>query len=172
MGWDCTVRDLEIDEMIATDGKPHDIVLRYASAGIESLQEGVFSPSSLIVSCARAVDFQNTTKLKPASPEMVRSFLSSYTDSVVHVVTGVLVKNMENGNSATDVCVADVLFGKWYSEMVLDCVSKRSGVMEAPGTLDFEDKDIQDHTDYIDGPMGSTLGVPIEIICKLIREVI
>ncbi len=172
MGWNCTVRDLEIDKMIAAaDGKPHDIALQYASAGIEALQVGV-SSSSLIVSCAQIVDFRNNTRLKPESQEMAHSFLSSYTDSVVHVVTGVLVKNMATGNSATGVGVAGVYFGKWHDDRLLDLVSKRSGVMEAPGALYFEDKDVQDHVDYIDGPIGTTLGVPIEIVCKLISEVI
>ncbi len=171
LGWNCTVKDLEIDKAGVNDREPHDVALHYASAGIEALQI-VALPSLLIVSCAKVVDFQNSTRLEPASTDMAQLFLASYTGSVVHVVTGVLVKNMATGNSATGIGVAGVRFGNWKDDKLLFLISKRSGVMAVPGALDLQDKDIQDHMEYIDGAIGTALGVPIDVVGRLIREVV
>ncbi len=171
LGWNCTVKDLEIDKAGIDDREPHDVALHYASAGIEALQVGALS-YSLIVSCAQVVDFQNSTRLKPASTDMAQQFLASYTGSVVHVVTGVLVKNLATENSATGVGVADVHFGNWKDDQLLFLISKRSGVMAVPGVLDLQDKDVQDHIEYIDGTMGTALGVPIDVVGRLIHEVV
>ncbi len=169
--WPCTVKGLEIDKAGLEDREPHEAALHYASEGIETLQLGTLPPS-LVVFCAQVVDFQDSTRLKPESTDMAQLFLSSYTGSVVRFVTGVEVKNMETGNSAKDVGIAHVHFGNWKDDELLHLISKRSGVMVAPGALDLQDKDIEDHIEHIDGAMGSALGVPINVVGRLIRQVI
>ncbi len=175
LGWNCTViQDLGIDiNAIVGGGTPRDVVSHYASEVMKALERRTL-PSSLMVSCATVVDFQQNIRLKPTSKEMAHLFLSSYSGSVIHVITGLLVKNTVNGKSATGVGVADIHFGKWNDDegILLDHISRRNGVMNAPGALDLKDRDIQEHIEFVDGTVGTVLGLPIDVLCRLITEVV
>ncbi len=169
MGASFEVMAADIDEKAIRHSDPKELVLAIAKAKAEALLPKIAEPS-LLITTDGVVVCEGEIREKPATPEEARRFLSDYRHHPARAITAVVVTNTETGKQASGVDAATVVFRNFSDEAMEDMIQK-GHAMRCAGGFNITDDFVTPYIDHIDGTRESVMGLPVELLKRLLQEV-
>jgi septum formation protein len=126
---------------------------------------------ALLVTCDQIVLYKTSVREKPESREEAVEFLSSYSNDAVSTVSAIVVTHLPSGVQESGVDIATV-YWKDISTEVVERVVERGDVMQSAGGFIVEDEDLNPLVKGIDRPVDSVMGLPVDLLRKLIGHVL
>lgn len=171
LGWQFSTASPDIDEKAIRDPDPRKMCAEIARAKAEALVGRLDRPGLLITSdqvCLFDGDGGEEVREKPESPEEAKAFLRSYSGRSVRTLSALCVTNLESGQRAEGVHESRVCWLE-IPPGIVDAVVRRGTVMESAGGFAVEDPDLRLLVDRIEGSFDSVLGLPVDLLCDLMR---
>jgi septum formation protein len=125
----------------------------------------------VVIATHQIAIFQANIRESPKTKEEAISFLLSYSNEFVTMLTAVVVTHHPSGRQAYDSDLASIHW-KEINEDVARTVSQRELTFNCPGAFRFDDPDLNPLIKDIEGPVDSIVGMPIEVIVRLIQNVL
>jgi septum formation protein len=169
LGLEFTVVSPGIDERAIRYEDPELLALALAGAKAETLAAKVTEPA-LLITADQVVVWQGQIREKPRSEEEARYFLESASEAPSETVSAVMVVNMLTGNRVSGVDRVRIYFRPIPRE-VIDETLRKGEVFHCSGGLRVEDPLTAPYLERMDGTLGSVMGMPEELTCRLLREV-
>lgn len=169
MGLEFEVMSADIDEKAVRRETPAQLVLALAAAKAEALKPRINEPALLITS-DQVVVCDGEILEKPEDEAQARSFLSRYGTHPAETVTAVCAVNLATGREASAVDVAKTYFNIFTPEDIDELIAEGElfhmcGGFIIDGTL------WEKHIDRIEGARDSVIGLPKELVQRLLAEV-
>ncbi len=159
----------DIDEKAIRDADPQKLVLKLAQAKANALLNRIDYPA-LLITADQVVVCNGEIREKPESREEAMKFLVSYTDHPAEIINGVMVTNTVTKKSAFGIDLASVFYNKSLIDEI-EKIVENPFVMKAAGGLLAEKSMMIVHEREHNSVDGSFLGMPIELLKRLIAEV-
>lgn len=157
-----------IDERAIRDENPYRLTLKLANAKADALLQRVQGPAVLVTG-DQVVWFQGRILEKPESPDQAREFLRGYQNGYVEVINGTVVTNTQTGKRAEANDVIQVELGE-IPEDVIEQLIREGDALLCAGALKVEHPALQPSVKKRTGTDDSLMGVPTELVKKLIAE--
>jgi septum formation protein len=158
-----------IDEKAIRHDDPEKLVLALAHAKADALV-GRIQESALLITADQVVFCDGQIREKPKDQDEARFFLRTYINHPAEMVNGVVVTNTKTGRRAEGVDRASISY-KPTLENVINEIIANSYAMECAGALVTENPLMQAHEATSSGGSDSFMGMPIELVKRLIAEV-
>ncbi|MDO8261486.1 MAG: Maf family protein [Candidatus Magasanikbacteria bacterium] len=169
MGLDFDVMAADIDERAIRFADPKVLVLAIANAKAEVLKTRISEPAILITS-DQVVSWNGIIREKPENEEEAREFMAGYNICSPNTVVAVVVTNLSTGKKAEGVDVAKVNYKK-LSESDIDYLIKNGDIYNLAGGVDI-DGIWESFVESIEGTRDGVIGLPKDLVRKLIEEVL
>lgn len=159
----------DIDEKAIRDDDPEKMVLAIARAKADKLLPLIDAPSLLITS-DQVTLCDDEVREKPETTEEARQFLRSYGSLPVKTITAVVVTNTATQNQASGIDITTVYF-KPIPESAIDAIIDDGIAMRNAGGFAVEHPLFIPYIDHLDGTEDSTMGLPLEMTNRLLKQV-
>ncbi|CAM9388988.1 unnamed protein product, partial [Chrysoparadoxa australica] len=170
LGWEHSCASADIDEKAIRHEDTLKMVVAIAEAKAAALMDQAPKPS-ILITADQVCEFEGKVREKPEGIEEAREFLSSYSNNHVFTVSGMVVTNTETGKKASGTHTASVCWGEIESDAI-ERVITRGVVMSCAGGFAIEDPDLKTLVMSVEGGVDSVYGLPIDLMIKLIKEVV
>lgn len=157
-----------IDEQAIRDSDPEKLVLKLAKAKAEALLPRISEPA-ILITADQVVMCNGEMREKPTSREEAISWLASYVKWPAIAVNGLQVMNTETGKIATGIDRAEIIYKPTLLAKIEEIVDN-SFAMDAAGALVKENPLMTPHELRRTGEINSFMGMPIELVKRLIEE--
>ncbi len=158
-----------IDEKAIRFGEPEKLVLAIANAKADALLEKVNEPAILITS-DQVVLCEGKIREKPLDKQQAEEFLRSYAAHPVEVVNGIVVANTATGRRVQGINRQTATYKPSFETVIADLL-KTEDVMHCAGALQTEHPLAMMHIDHMTGGQDGFMGMPLEVVKRLMREV-
>lgn len=169
MGYEFETMAADFDESSIRSNDPKELTSALAQAKADVLKLIISEPAILITSDTVVV-CKGEILEKPVNEEMARDYLRGYNDFPVEVVTSLVVVNTESGKESIGVDIAKIFFFP-FSEEEIDELVEEGSVYRLAGGFTVDGEKWERHVKKIDGTRESTIGLPKDLLRKLISEV-
>ena len=157
-----------IDEKAIRCDDPEELVLALAKAKAEAIIDKIDGPA-LLITADQVVLCNGEMREKPVDRAEAISFLASYVKWPAMAVNGLRVTNTATGKVATGIDRAEIIYKRTLLPKIEDIVDN-SFALEAAGALVEEDPQMTPHELRRTGEINSFMGMPIELVKRLMRE--
>ncbi|MFZ4631918.1 MAG: Maf family nucleotide pyrophosphatase [Patescibacteria group bacterium] len=169
MGYEFETMAADFDESSIRSKDPKELTLALAQAKANVLKSKISEPAILITSDTVVV-CKGEILEKPINEEMAREYLRGYGDFPVEVVTSLVIANTETGKEVSGVDIAKIYFYPFLEEEIDELIEEGS-VYRLAGGFTVDGEKWEKHVKRIDGTRESTIGLPKDLVKKLISEV-
>ena len=125
----------------------------------------------LLVTGDQVVVFQGQVREKPEGVQEARQFLSSYGGDCVSTVAAVCVTEVGTGLRRTDTDTVTLQFGDIPADCI-DALVADPDILTSAGALIMEHPMMNPHIVSIDGTEDSVQGLPLDLLERLIGEIL
>lgn len=168
---------IEVDEMMAPgiDEKairydnPEELVLALAKAKAEAIINKINGPA-ILITADQVVLCNGEMREKPVDKAEAMVFLASYVKWPATAVNGLQVTNTTTGKVATGIDRAEIIYKPTLLAKIEEIVDN-SFALEAAGALVEENPLMTPHELRRAGEINSFMGMPIELVKRLMMEV-
>ncbi|MSU56300.1 MAG: septum formation protein Maf [Candidatus Taylorbacteria bacterium] len=159
-----------IDEKAIRHEDLYELPLRLSKAKAEALLPRIKEPAFLITA-DQVVVWNGELREKPANAEEARRYLETFSGSEypAECVNGITVTNTENGKSLTEREMSKVFFSQIPQETIEMFLQSGIGFQKAGG-FDANHPILKSFT-RIEGTLDSVLGMPLDLVKRLLNEV-
>jgi len=160
-----------IDEKAVRHDNWYDMPVLIAEAKAKALLPRIKEPALLITADVVTV-WNGELREKPRDFEEARAFLTSFSESPhpIECVNGIVVINTETEAVAKETVISNVWFGKISNEFI-ETLIQEGGVCNWAGGFTLLDPRMNACVAKIEGTFDSVLGLPLETVEKLMKEV-
>lgn len=168
MGYRFETMAADIDEKAIRDGDPRRLTPLLAHAKADALLPGI--RSALLVTSDQVVVCNGRILEKPENSREAHEYLEGYAEFPAETVTAVVVTNAATRRMAEGVDVAKVVFRRIPPD-VIDRLVRSGEILHHAGAFSIEDPLLKDYIVRIEGEPESIMGLPKEMMKRLIEEV-
>ncbi|RKP02511.1 hypothetical protein CXG81DRAFT_10707 [Caulochytrium protostelioides] len=169
----------EIDEKALGDrgpnADPNALTRLIAGAKMDALVAAIargdlpaVPADAVVVTCDQVVTHAGAIREKPVDAAEARRFLASYSASAASATSGLVVRHLATGRTATGNTTATQHFAA-VPDTVLDAMVPR--VMWSAGGLVVEDPALAPYLREREGTEDEIIGMPIRLLAQLLEEV-
>ncbi len=158
-----------IDEKAIRDENPERLVLMLAKAKAEALLPKISEPA-ILITADQVVMCNGEMREKPKDKAEAMGWLASYVKYTAEAVNGLQVVNTATGKIATGIDRATIIYKPTLLAKIKEIIDN-SFAMEAAGALVEENALMTPHELRRTGEVNSFMGMPIELLKKLMAEV-
>lgn len=169
MGVSFEVMAADIDEKAIRQEDPKQLVLAIAKAKAEALLPKIAQPS-LLITTDGVVVCEGEIREKPNTQDEAKVFLSDYRQHPAIAITAVVVTNTKTGKQASGVDSSTVFF-RDFSDRAMEDMIEKGEAMKCAGGFNITDPFVAPYVDRIDGTRESVMGLPVELLKRLLQEV-
>lgn len=167
-GFDFSIMHSSIDEKAIRSERFEEIPLLVARAKALSLLPLIKEPS-LLITADLVVVCDGELREKPESLLEAERFLKSYSNNSAKTIVAVVVTNTATGKTKEGVDIATVFF-KHIPDSVIQAMLVKGDIMFGAGGLIVEETLIEPYIERIEGDMDSVIGLPMQLVKRLIAE--
>lgn len=177
MGYEFEIMPANIDEKAIRHDNPRELVLALANAKADALlpriaelyPESVEGPI-ILITADQVVAWKNEIREKPQDEQEERYFLQTYHEAPAEIINGVVVTNTATGKRvyAGD---SNTVYFKKFPEEAIEQFVKEEAVYKRAGGLAIHDAMAERYTEKIEGSFDSIMGLPKELVERLMKEV-
>lgn len=160
----------DVDEKAVRDSDPKILTVKIATAKGDALVKKIPEPA-ILVTADQVVVVGGEIREKPSSEEEARNFLRTYADRSVEVVNGIVVTNTKTGKRVEGNDVVSISF-KSIPEEVIEELLRNGDIMFCGGALQAESPLLAPYILSRAGTDESLQGVPVDLIRRLMAEVV
>ncbi len=169
MGFDFDVLVANIDERAIRHDDLHQLPVLIAQAKSDEIKKNIKEPA-ILITCDTIVLHEGKLYEKPKDEQEARDMLQSYGRKPAEVICGVVVTNTQTGKSAQGIDSAKVYFHA-IPHAVIEEMIKHGKIFDFAGAFHPDDPPIKPYVAYIEGEIGTVMGLPKLLTKKLIKEV-
>ena len=160
-----------IDEKAIRHEDLYELPLRLAKAKAEALLPRIKEPA-LLITADQVIVWNGELREKPNDLTEARRYLESFSGSEhpAECVNGITVTNTASGKSLTERELSKIYFRTIPQEAIELFLKERIGFRKAGG-FDVKHPMIQPFISRMEGTLESVLGLPMDIVKRLMREV-
>jgi septum formation protein len=158
-----------IDEKAIRSGDYKKLPLLIARAKAAALLPKI-AVDAILITADQVVECGNELREKPESEEQARLYLKSYRKGPAQTNSAVVVTNTRTVKQAEALDIAKTYF-KPMNDAVIEELIADGAVLECAGAFLIEHPLMKDYIDHIDGNTDSVMGLPLDIVQKLINKV-
>lgn len=170
MGFQFEIMAADIDEKAIRHDDPEQLTLSIARAKAEVLKPKITEPA-ILITADTVVVCQEKIREKPVGEKEAREFLISYGSNPAVVVNGVVVTNTATGKSAEGNQTSTIQMSP-FSEQDIEEILKDGSLFNWAGGFDVVGELWEKHVLSIDGTRDGIIGLPKDLVKKLIAEVV
>lgn len=159
-----------IDEKSIRQSNPKDLVLAIALAKSNAITNKI-KGEAVVITADSVVIFKCKIVEKPVSNDEVVQLLSNYYQSPVYFYTGLVTTNTQTGKIAKDYDVSEIFF-KPVPKSVIDEYIRTKLPFTQAGGFDPNHPLVKPYILKVNESQGSLQGMPINLVKKLIKEVL
>lgn len=169
LGFEYTVISPDIDEKNIRDNNPDKLVLKIAEAKFNAIRSKI-TDDAIIITCDQVVVCNGEIREKPVDENECKSYLRSYAIYPAETHSGIVVYNNKNNKKASGVDIAKVYFST-IPEDIMKLLIEKKDVLYSAGGFISEDPLLDKYVNKIEGTIDSLMGLPKELLIKLLKEV-
>jgi len=168
-GYEFTVMEPGIDERaVGRDIRdPQRLTMRLAYAKATAILKQK-PPSALLITSDQVAVSDGEILHKPKSATEAMHRLQRYTDYPPMTYTAVVITETSSRRQVANIDRACVVFGRIPKRAIYAAI-ERGVIMNACGAFDIEDPDLAPHIRAINGDRTSVLGLPMQMLNRLLR---
>lgn len=159
----------DIDEKALRDDDPQRLTVKIAHAKADALVPLITEPS-LLVTADQVLVANEVIREKPSGPDECRAWIASYSQNAIDVVNGVVVTNTQTGKRAEGTDTVHVRFREIPEDIVEGLIAE-GDVLHCAGGIKAEHPLMAPYVEHMEGTMESLNGVPVELVMRLLKEV-
>lgn len=170
----------DIDEKSIRGETPEETALAIARAKSEALKDMIVE-SAIVVTADSIGVWKDRIIEKPKDEEEAAVFLRGYNEAPCKIITAIVVRNLANGKAASAVDAGLVHFRHRSEEDIMKeaadphILNYAGGfTLISPEGIDAKkeaSRELLGHIHKIEGSLDTILGLPIDIMKRLIKEV-
>ncbi|KAJ3296904.1 hypothetical protein HK104_001055 [Borealophlyctis nickersoniae] len=170
-----TVQVPDIDEKAfggeRSNADPSALTLAVARAKADALMAKVGSDGDerLLVTCDQVVAWMGGVREKPVDEQECREYLKSYATQPAETHSAIVVTNTKTGKRVEGVDIARQHFSP-IPEHIIDELIAKGDVMHCCGGFMIDDPLLEPYLKYREGDEDSIIGMPIQLLKKLLAE--
>ncbi len=158
-----------IDEKAIRNDNPEELVLALAKAKAAAIIDKIDGPA-ILITADQVVMCNGEIRERPVDRAEAIRFLASYVAWPAVVVNGLQVTNTATGKVATGIDRSEIIYKPTLLAKIEEIVDN-SFALEAAGALVEENPMMIPHELRRTGEIDSFMGMPIELVKRLMREV-
>lgn len=169
-GWSFEVMPADIDEKVIRKEDPKELTMALAKAKAEALRSKINEPS-ILITADQVVNWNGQILEKPENAEEARKFLRGYAKYPAKTVNALVVTNTSTGKQRGENDVSTVYFRPFPGE-VIEKLIEEGNIFSQAGAFSTEDPLVKPLVERIEGTVDSVEGLSIEILERLMKEVV
>lgn len=169
MGYtDFEVMVADINEKAIRFDDPETLALALANAKADALLKRINEPA-ILITADQVVSWNGEIREKPENENQAREYLRSYHLAPAYTISAVAVTNTTTRKRASGANTVKIVFAQ-IPDAVIEQLIKQGDIFNKAGGFEVRDPLLKPYVKNIEGTMDSVMGLPKELMERLMEE--